>query len=91
MKAPRAATAGDTLAPPIAMIEITKLVRQHVPVQGGGDMSFGAMLDAHLEETAMAGEEVQSVKFEINPDTWAEYSHGMRNAEAIAYDHEGPR
>lgn len=59
---------------------IRKVVTTHhvVKASEAGFKSFGAMLDAHLEEAAMAHEEVQSVEFEMNPEHWQHFARQVQ-------------
>ncbi len=89
MKATKATMLNN--APLIGGITIEKVVREHIPVHAGGDMSFGRMIDGHLEETAMACETVRSVTVEINEDAWNEFAKRVQNAgePVSAFDHNG--
>lgn len=63
-------------ATPIGGFELVKLVRIHVPIYAGesGVHSIGRLLDAHMEETALAGEELQSVTLNVSPEHWESFA-----------------
>lgn len=64
--------------PFIGGIEVVKVIREHVPIKGGGSGTFGAYIDEYLYECAKRHEEVRSVSLEINEDHWHALSAQMR-------------
>lgn len=50
--------------------EITKVVRETVRPKLGGESSIGELIDTYLENAAIEGAEVQSVKLSIDEDQW---------------------
>lgn len=63
---------------PIAWFETVMVVRAEVPLFADGTASFGQALDAHLEERAMEGVEVQNITLNITHDMWKEFSGKVR-------------
>lgn len=66
----------------IAGLEIIKVVREFVPIVGGGDLSFGQIIDMTLQEAAMNHQEVQELKFTIESDSWHEFAHKVHESGA---------
>lgn len=60
----------------IASLEVTKLVRERVPVKGGGTSTMGELLDSYLTEMVAQGSEVQSVTLTFGEDQWPQYAQG---------------
>lgn len=56
--------------PPIAGLEVVKVVREYVPLHGGGTRTFGEMVDEYLNDCAKSGNEVQEVKLAFSPEQW---------------------
>lgn len=71
----------------IGGIEIKKVVRQHVPLYAGesGGLTMGAMIDKHMEEAALAGEEVQSLSFELTEDYWQSFAKAVHESSTPRY------
>lgn len=59
--------------------EITKVIREWVrhPV-GPEGLTPGQLLDQHLTEAALRGDEIQEVKFAIESELWFEMAPGLR-------------
>lgn len=74
------ATARPTIRPVIGNIEITKIVREYEPVYGDGTGTFGEVADDMLRRAALAGQEVQSFKVEIDPDAWQTFATSVRDS-----------
>lgn len=81
MKSTREAAAphvGDVL--PFAHIHVTKLVREVKPLYraNGQAPSIGNFIDRAIYESAMSNEEISELRFEIEPEQWAELSARVR-------------
>lgn len=75
--------------PFVASLTFTKIVKETVPIHPGeGGYTMGRLLDMHLEEAVMAGQEVQSVTLDIAPETWEAMRKAMENGQRPQYDNE---
>jgi hypothetical protein len=69
-----AAPAEATDQPTIGTLVMTIVTRRSVPILGGGFGSIGGVVDAHMEEAAMGGEEVRDVTVEVGPEFWSAFA-----------------
>lgn len=60
--------------PCVGSLIIEKVVREHFPIQAGGDLTIGQMVDATLQESAMAHAEVQKLEIHIEPEHWQAFA-----------------
>lgn len=75
--------------PFVASLTFTKIVKETVAIHPGeGGYKMGRLLDMHLEEAIMAGQEVQSVTLDIAPETWEQMREAMSKATKMPYDSE---
>ena len=70
---------GEVNQPSIGGIEITKVVRQFIPIKSGGLMTIGEIVDGHLKNCALNGDEVQQFSLNLEPDYWNEWGAMMRS------------
>jgi len=68
---------------PIAYFTITKVVRENVPILGGGTSSYGELLDSHLVDQAANGHTVQTVEIDIPEETWNRFCQSIRQWKGI--------
>ncbi len=66
-----------------AFLEITKIVREHVALESspGGEATLGSMIDDYLAECALAGQEVQTVKLDLEPGYWRVLADHIKKTE----------
>jgi hypothetical protein len=64
-------------AAPFGCIETVMLVRTHtsVVIGDGHSRSLGEVVDRHLEEMAMSGNEVQSFTLHIDEKQWRDFAN----------------
>jgi hypothetical protein len=77
--------AGD--APPMAYLEVTKVIRESVPVFDGGvgGMTLGQLVDDYMTQCAKDGVEVQELAVGFgDKNEWAKYADRLRN-QALKY------
>lgn len=65
--------------PIVASLVIMKVVREAVPLQGGGSASFGQIMDDHLTECALMHTEVQEAKIEFSEEHWHQFAEAVRS------------
>ena len=71
--------------PFVGSFTFTKVIKETVPIKGGsGEYTMGQLLDMHLEEAIMSGQEVQSVTLDIAPYTWERMRETMAKVEMAA-------
>lgn len=63
-------TAQPVQGPFIGGMTVTKIVREHIPFQAGGQDSFGQMVDSMIEQSLKRGDEVQSITVDIEEQHW---------------------
>jgi hypothetical protein len=65
----------DPARPVLAQLEVTKLVREYVPIQSDPNgSSVGAMIDDYLIDTARKGQEVQTIALNFEREQWAAFA-----------------
>lgn len=63
--------------PEIGGLVLTKVVREHIPLFGGGSGTFGQAVDDALRMAAQNGEMVQSFEVHINEDHWQDFARSQ--------------
>jgi hypothetical protein len=51
----------------IGLVTVRKIVEEQVPVEGGGSATIGEVIDAHLREMVLAGQDILDVTFSVDP------------------------
>lgn len=76
--------AGDSTkrARPIAMLNITRTITDHIEIGRGNEsgMTLGRQIDAQLLKAANEGYMIQTIALEFEPDDWLELARAIRSA-----------
>jgi hypothetical protein len=64
----------------VGMIELTKVVREHVPlIEDQDGNTFGMILDNVLRDAALNGEEIQTFTLNMEKDDWQRFAIAMQD------------
>lgn len=75
------ATGSQSQTRTIGGLEIVKIVREFVALETTADLNaltIGQMIDEHLASAANRGDEVQTVKLDLDSDQWREIAKAQQ-------------